>query len=264
MVSHATNSLMRWSILVLQLLVAFASLINIVGFRLDNLLRNGPVDLDRLTLAALAAVVILTSEVLILCRRKAVLTPWRVAIAVPLVLLTALSGFVPRSVDAYARAAEQAARDADQQQRYQAVARELRERADDVEQRASQARPFNPEQAWAFLDFTSSTVYFDEGSGPLSQQALELLRKALASRLIDVNAGVRGHRANDLIARPLFLQFYRERIAPLRNELVRQDWEIMRLLASAGADLTLPDAAPLVADLAKTAIPSPPRVIRLM
>lgn len=254
---------MRWSILVLQLLAAIASLVNIIGFRLDNLLRNGPIDLDRLTLAALAAVVLLTVEVLIICRRGAVLRPPRAAITVLLVALTAVSGFVPRQVDAYARAAEQEAREAERQQRYQAFTRELLEQTDEVEKRATQADAFDSDQAWAFLDALSSTTYWDDGAGPLSAQALELLRKALALKLIDVNGEVRGHRAKEPVARPLFLQFYKERIEPLRYSLTRQDWEIMRLLASADADLSLPDAAPLVADLAKTAVPGPPRFVTL-
>jgi hypothetical protein len=37
----------------------------------------------------------------------------------------------------------------------------------------------------------------------------------------------------------------------------------MRLLAAGGADLALPDAALLVADLAKTVVPGPSRFVSL-
>ncbi|MCP3466898.1 hypothetical protein [Bradyrhizobium sp. CCGUVB23] len=254
---------MRWLLTILQLLVALASAFNIIRFRLDNLLLERAAELDRLTLAGLAVAAVSTAAVLVLCWRVTALTPPRAGLGLVLIGLTALCGVVPGMIESRVRAVEQATRKAEQQQRDDAFARELFQWTADVDRRAAAAQPLEPAQAWAFLDCIATAGYRDEGANPPSSQALELLRRALAAGLIDVNAVVPGHHLNEPVARPLFLQFYAERIAPLRYALARQDWEIMRLLAAGGADLALPDAAPLVADLAKTVVPGPSRFVSL-
>ncbi len=254
---------MRWFIPVLQLFVASASVSNIIRFRMDNLLLEAATALDYATLAALAAIIVLTAGVLVLCWRMTVLSLPHVGVAALLVGVTALSGFVPQVVETHRRAAEQAARQAEKQHWDEAFVRELLGWVDDVDKRAASAHRFASEQAWVFLDCISHAGYWNEGPAPFSVQALMLLRKALAAGLIDVNANVPGHSLKDMTPRPLFLQFYKERIEPLRYALSKQDWEIMRLLATNGADLSLPDAAPLVADLAKNPVPGPGRFIEL-
>ncbi|MGV7213539.1 hypothetical protein [Bradyrhizobium sp. UFLA05-112] len=254
---------MRWLIPVVQLLVASASLFNVIRFRLDNLLIERGAEFDRLALAALAVVVVSTAAVLVLCWRATALTSPRAGLALLLVGLTAFSGFAPEIIESRVRATEHETRKAEQQQRDDAFARDLIQWTADVDRRAAQSQPLEPEQAWAFLDCIGSAGYRDEGANPPSAQALELLRRALAAGLIDVNAVVPGHHRKQPVARPLFLQFYKERVEPLRNALARQDWEIMRLLAAGGADLALPDAAPLVVDLAKTMVAGPSRFVSL-
>ena len=103
----------------------------------------------------------------------------------------------------------------------------------------------------------------DDGADAPSAQALALLRKAIAAGMIDVNAPVQGKRPSDTAPRPLFLQFYMESIEPVRrgSALAAQDWAIMRLLATGSADLSQPEAAPLVTDLAKTEVPGAGRFI---
>lgn len=254
---------MRLPILVLQLLVASASVFNVIRFRLDNLLIERGAELDRLTLAGLAVAAMSTAAVLVLCWRVTALTPLRAGLALVLIGLTALSGVAPGMIETRVRAVEHATREAEQQQREDAFARELAQWTADIDRRAAAARPLEPEQAWSFVDCIASAGYRNDGANPPSAQALELLHRALAAGLIDVNAAVPGHRLKDPAPRPLFLQFYTERVAPVRNVLARQDWEIMRELAAGGADLALPDAAPLVADLAKTVVPGPSRFVSL-
>jgi ArsR family transcriptional regulator, arsenate/arsenite/antimonite-responsive transcriptional repressor len=96
-----------------------------------------------------------------------------------------------------------------------------RESEGDEERREENSAANGAEQAWAFLDCVTSAGYRDDGAVPPSAQALDLLRRALVSGLIDVNATVRGHRLKDPISRPLFLQFYKERVEPLRYALAR-------------------------------------------
>jgi hypothetical protein len=254
---------MRWPLTILQLLAVWASLFNVICFRLDNLLLERAAELDRLTLATLAVAAALTAAVLVLCWRGTVLSLPRAGLAVLLVVLTALSGFVPGIIESHIRAAEHVARKAEQQDRDQAFARELLQWTTDIDRRVAAAHPLEPEQAWALLDCVTSAGYRDDGAAPPSAQALDLLRRALAARLIDVNATVPGHRLKDPTSRPLFLQFYKERVEPLRYALARQDWEIMRLLATNDADLSLPAAAPLIADLEKTVVPGPSRFVSL-
>ncbi|WP_128967183.1 hypothetical protein [Bradyrhizobium guangdongense] len=253
---------MRWPLPALQIVVAFASAFNVIRFRLDNLLLEGAAELDHLTLAALVTIAVLTAAVLALCWRVPAATTRGTTLALVLVALTALSGFVPQTVQKERRTAEHVASQAQAERREQTFAREMQGWADDIDKRIAGPHPLEPDQAWAFLDAVSSAGYRDDGPNPLSARALELLQKALAAELLDVNAEVPGHRLKDPTARSLFLQFYKERIEPLRYSLAKQDWEIMRLLATR-AELLQPDAAPLVADLKKTMVPGPSRFISL-
>jgi hypothetical protein len=143
---------MRWPLTILQLLVVSASLFNVICFRLDNLLLERVAELDRLTLATLAVTAALTAAVLVLCWRGTVLSLPRAGLAVLLVVLTALSGFVPGIIESHIRAAEHVARKAEQQDRDQAFARELLQWTTDIDRRVAAAHPLEPEQAWAFLD----------------------------------------------------------------------------------------------------------------
>ncbi|TPQ38919.1 hypothetical protein C2U70_07905 [Bradyrhizobium guangdongense] len=254
---------MRLPILVLQLLVASASVFNVIRFRLDNLLVERGAEFDRLALAGLAGAALSTAAVLVLCWRVTALSLPRAGLALVLIGLTALSGVAPGMIESRIRAGEHATREVEHQQREDAFARELAQWTAEIDRRTAMAQPLEPAQAWSFVDCIASAGYRDQGANPPSAQALELMRRALAAGLIDVNAAVQGRRPADRAPRPLFLQFYAERVAPVRNVLARQDWEIMRLLAAGGADLALPDAAPLVADLAKTVVPGPSRFVSL-
>ncbi|WGD55567.1 hypothetical protein QA641_17780 [Bradyrhizobium sp. CB1650] len=253
---------MRWLIPALQMVIAFASAFNVIRFRLDNLLIEGATELDRLTLSALVAIAVLTTAVLTLCWRVPAIMPRRAALALLMVALSSVCGFVPQTLQKQRRTEEYVASRAREEHRDNVLVSELRWWAEDIDKRIAASHPLEPDQAWALLDAVSSAGHRDDGPNSPSAQALELLQMAIAAGLIDVNADVPGHRLKDPIARPLFLQFYMERIEPLRYSLARQDWEIVRLLASS-AELSRPDAAPLLADLKKTVVPGPSRFISL-
>ncbi len=257
--------IMRWSLPALQTLVAAASAFNVVSFRLQELMTPQSAELDRLAAAALAAIVLLCFGMIVIWRYAGALRGLSAGVAVAILLLTAVSGFAPRMVWAHREAMVETERLAEDRRSSEAFASELREWTDQINANAATHRPLSAEQAWAFVDFAGRAGRYDDGTDPPSAQALALLRKALAADILDVNASVQGGRLNDTAPRPLFLQFYKERIEPLRhiNALAAQDWAIMQLLAAAGADLSQSDAAPLIADLAKTGVPGAGRFIGL-
>lgn len=255
--------MMRWSFLALQLLVAAASAFNAVSFRLQELMAPQSAELDPLAAGALAAIVLLCVGMVVIWRYAGALRGLSAGVAI--LLLTAVSGFAPRMVWTHRQAMVETERLAEDRRSNEAFASELREWTDQINANAATHRPLSAEQAWAFVDFASRAGRYDDGTDPPVGQALSLLRKALAADILDVNASVQGRRLNDTAPRPLFLQFYKERIEPLGHvdALAAQDWAVMQLLAAAGADLSQSDAAPLVADLAKTSVPGARRFIGL-
>ncbi len=257
--------MMRWSLLALQTLVAAASTFNVASFRLQELMAPQSAELDRLAAGALAAIVLLCVGMVVIWRYAGPLRGPSAGVAVAILLLTAASGFAPRMVWAHRQAVAEAEHLAEDRRSNEAFASELREWTDQTNANAATHRPLSAEQASAFVDFASRAGRYDDGKDPPSAQALALLSKALAADILDVNAPVQGSRLNDTAPRPLFLQFYKERIEPLRHvdALAAQDWAVMQLLAAAGADLSQSDATPLVADLAKTSVPGAGRFIGL-
>lgn len=260
---QATKPIMRRFIVLLQFIVAAAGMFMLVRFRLDNLLLEQAAELDRLTVSALVVITVCTVWNVVLCRQATALSQRSAGPAVLLLAVTAVSGLLPEIVETRSRASAQIARESEQQQRYREVERELQAWAAELDRRTAQSRPLEAERAWELLDAVSTAGYWDQEPDPLSLRALAVLRKALTSRLMDVNAMVRGHRPKDETTRSLYLQFFKERVEPFYHALPRQDWEIMQLLAGAGADLARPDAAALVADLAKTPQSGPSRFITL-
>jgi len=256
---------MRRLCLILQLVTAIGGAVAAVSFRLQNLLSPHGAELDHLVIAAVVAIAVLSVGAVLLWRNGAIAGRARLGVSGVLIALTVLCGFVPGAVEAHRQATVEAARQLDDQRREQAFARELREWTDQVDGDVATLRPFTAEQAWAFVNFVSRAGRYDDGPTPPSAQALALLRKALISGRIDVNAPVQGVRPSDTAPRPLFLQFYKEQVEPVRRAttLPEQDWTIMRLLATSGANLSRPDAAPLAADLTRTVVPGAGRFVSL-
>lgn len=251
--------------LALQMVVAAAAAVGVVSFRLQHLLAPQSADLDRLVLAALVAIAAFSAGAVMLWRNRAAASPARIAMSGLLIALTLLSGVAPATVEARREAAVDTARQLEDQRREQAFARELHEWTDQIDGNVATIRPLTTAQAWAFVDFVSRAGHHDDGGDPASAQAMALLRKALIAGRIDVNAPMQGKRLSDTAPRPLFLQFYKEHVEPVRrgNALALQDWTIMQLLATSGANLSQPDAAPLVTDLMRTVVPGAGRFVGL-
>ncbi len=253
---------MHRTFLGLQLLAAVASAFVVVWFRLQELLTPQSAELDHLAEAALAAIVLLSLAMVAISRLAFSSHGFGIAVRVGILALTVLSGFGPHILRAPRKAALEAAHLADERRLDEAFLREVETWRMTIDHDAAAARPLTAEQAWEFIDLVSRAGYCND---PPPAQALALLRQALAAKILDVNVMVQGRRRSDTAPRPLFLQFYKERVEPLGRirALPAQDWAIMKSLAANGADLTLPDAAPLVADLARTEVSGPWRYIGL-
>ena len=256
---------MRTLCLILQLVAAIAAAVVAASFRLQELLSPNGTDLDRLVGIAFVIIAGLCAGGVLLWRNGTITNRARAGLSALLVALTVLSGFMPGVVEQQRRAAAEVVRQVDDQRREQAFARELREWTDQVDGNVATLRPLTTEQAWAFIDFVSRAGRYDDGTPPPSERALALLRKALIAGRIDVNAPVQGRRPSDTAPRPLFLQFYKERVEPVRRAIAlpAQDWAIMQLLATSGASLSRPDAAPLATDLTRTVVPGAGRFVGL-
>ncbi len=257
--------IMRRTFLVLQLLAAVAGVALVVSFRLQELLAPQSAELDHLAEAALAAIVLFSLGLIVLSRLAHVPRGPSIGVRVVILALTVLSGLAPQILWAQHQAAIEVARLDEARRRDEAFALELWTWQATIDDAATAARPLAAEQAWNLVNFVSVAGHYDDGPNPFSSQALALLRKALAARILDVNVSVQGKRSSDTAPRPLFLQFYEEQIEPAGRvkTLAAQDWAIMKLLAANGADLSQPEAAVLVADLAKTEVPGPGRFIGL-
>src|SRR5262249_25439964 len=156
----------------LQWVAAAVSLVNVVFFRLQELLAPQSAELDRLVTAALVAVAVLSIGAILISRYLRGSPALRSGIALGLIVLTVLAGFAPRLVGAHRQAAVAAQHAAEDQQRDEAFATEL------STWRATIAvqHPLAAEQSWAFVDFVSRASRYDDGADPPSAQALALLR----------------------------------------------------------------------------------------
>jgi hypothetical protein len=88
-----------------------------------------------------------------------------------------------------------------------------------------------------------------------SAEATAILADALAAGLVDPNARLDDPPVAKYAGAPLFVYFYDIAIKPVRPTRIEgRDWDLLGLLVKAGADLDLPEAAEVKADLAMTAI----------
>jgi hypothetical protein len=132
---------------------------------------------------------------------------------------------------------------------------QISNRTRDVEARLAEKRPYTGADAQDALEFVHEVSYVDLsylGLPDRSDVMFELLKRALAAKLIDPNVMVKGARPVDVKPEPLFLQYYRTDIRPYPKARVRLlHWEVFKLLAASGADLSLAPGFPIAEDLAK-------------
>jgi hypothetical protein len=257
---------MRVMLFTLQLLVAGASVANIFFFRVGNMFAPRISESEPVIQGAMVALMLLTAAMWFACWRGQ-WPPRRAKLMglVSILALTVLAGFTPRLV-AERREAVVAAERAEDNRRFEEdFAHELQRWAARVDALASGRQAFAGEEAWAFFKFVVNSDLSYRGLADHRAEAIALLQRALADKSLDPNVPVQGARRSDTTPRPLFLQFYAESIEPGRrvNAVRADDWQMMQVLAANGVDLARPDAAALVGDLAKTAVPGPGRFVTL-
>ena len=244
---------MKWFSAVLLVIAAVVAGGSLLLLKIDNMMTPGGSPDDRLMLAALGAIVVLAAAGLLLAFR---LPPFLSAVSVAFaVALMAGAAFVPHAV-VWGEKAARSAKVAAEQWAYQTqFLADLEARKQDVEARIAAGRPYTPEEAEAFLAFVRrSNLSYVQGPNHMPA-AMAILRRALETKILDPNAPVTDWVMPPIGRVPLYLRLHRElRQAPGRSVLA-QDWNILLMLIASGADLSVPLAEPVAADLRKTAMP---------
>jgi hypothetical protein len=243
---------------ILPLVAAAASLINLIAFALDQIMR--PYWPQATTVAWYAAFAVIVAGVVLAMRQME--AGRRLVLAVALVLVVA-AGFLPRVADFFAvqeEIAEDQAEGADIEMDFQASLMEWR---DAVATAAGSRTPWTAEEAMHFLDFAASSDLTWHSLPDHTPEAFALVNEALAAKVLDPNALITPPVADSAPA-TLTLAWYEARIRPgAPNRIERGPWEVLQLLVAGGADLAADDAAPLREDLAKTVVPGEGRFISL-
>jgi len=238
---------MRITLVVVQVVVAALSVANIVHYSLDNLLSTQQ---PTTTInAAVAAIFALTIAGIAVGWKAG--TPYAPALLLLCILVTTAAGFAPRVVARYEAEAALRLRAQEERRADQGLQDDLGRLSADVDARIAAQRTLTGAEAWALLDVVRTAVLRDRGP-----EASALLQKAIGSKVLDPNTPVQGKRPVDIVARPLFLQFYKETVEPGQrvHALRASDWKLMQILAE-GADLRHPEAAALATELRKTPKP---------
>jgi hypothetical protein len=235
-------------VIALQLVIALLSLLNLGAFSLDHLLEpKRPVTTFALYASA-GVIAIVTFGIIATAignREKAIPLSWLAAA----LGVTVIAGFVPRLVDANLRENEIAERRVDDRRFEQDFLRDLAGWQRDIAARIPAHRAFTPEQALDFILLVDQSDLRYRGLPDHSEAAFALLQDALKAGIIDPNGRIDGERYKNLSGQPIFLYYYEIRV--IHREAGPREWKLLELLIEAGADLTLAEAKPLVADLAK-------------
>ena len=240
---------------IIQIFALAFGLFVAVSTWLGNLMNPLASGLGTVVLWCAVVIVVITAAVLVELRSTSIRTRWFVAAAV----LTGLIGLVPAAKyisDRWADAAYDAAEKRALETRLLDKLAALRR---DLDARTAERRPYTPQEALDFLSLVATSNLSYRGLGDHSEAALALLRRALREKLIDPNGMVKGPRPVDVEPEPLLLYYYKVNawIRPGgRSRISAVDWKIIVMLAGHGADLTLPGAAALAADLRKTETPT--------
>ncbi len=235
-------------IIAVQLVLALISLVNEGILILDHVLEPRRSGTQFALYASCLAIVGLTVGVIFLAlwnRHREIWTSWIVGA----MALTVIAGFVPRLVDSLVHDKEAAARWADEQSFEKDFLTNLAAQKKDIEARIATHRAFTAEQALQFVSLVGQSDLSYRGLPNHSDTAFALLQDALRAGIIDPNDRVKGERYGELSGQPIFLYYYKVRVFG-RESAQPEEWRLLRLLIDYGADLTLEEAKPLVADLA--------------
>jgi hypothetical protein len=181
---------------------------------------------------------------------------WRTPALGALIALIVVAGLVPQAVDRIARrAAEDAA--AAENARFEAdFLAELDRRQRDVAERSAGRAAYTPAEMLDLVAFADSADLGYRSLPDHSAEAMKLLGDALAAGLVDPNARLDDPPVAKHAGAPLFVYFHAVAIKPVGPARIEaRDWDLLGLLVKGGADLDLPEAAEVRADLARTAVP---------
>jgi hypothetical protein len=245
--------------IVLPLVAAAASILNIVSFWLGQLMRpSWPAEI---VWSWRIALVVIVAGTIVAMRG---MTKGRI---LPLVIWLAVivgAGFAPQLVDlvlAEQRQAEEQAAGAAAEMELQAS---LLDMSDDIEARIAANDAMSAEEGMTLLDFAASADLSWRSLPDHTREAFALVQQALDAKILDPNALTTSAPTADAPAVTLTLLYWEKRIrAGSPSRIEKHPWELLQMLVAAGADLSSPDAAPLNADLAKAAVDIGGRFIRL-
>ncbi len=249
-------------LIIAQVIVAAAAAANIALYKLAHLLAPAQGATDAAAFAALAVVGFATVLMVFAARGSA-----RPPVLASLFIVTTLAGFAPQVTGSIQEQRAHARRDAENRQIEETFLRDFDRWKADVAARIAQRRPFDPDRALDLVEFVNSADLSYRSLRDHSDVAIPLLKSALEEKIVDPNARVRGRHANDEGEEPLFVYFYRDRIAvPKKYNSIRlREWDLLQLLVAHGADLNDPAARAVKEDLAKNVVRDPPdgRFLRL-
>lgn len=245
--------------IVLPLVAAAASILNLVDFWLGDLMRpSWPQEIVwtwRVSLVIIVAAAILAMRGM---------TKGRI---LPLVLWLAVivgAGFAPRVVDLVLAGQEQAREQAEGAQAEMEFQSSLLDMSDDIDARIAANDTMSAEEGMTLLDFAASSDLSWQSLPDHTPEVFALVRQALDAKILDPNALTTAVPTADSPALTLTLLYWEKRIRPgSPSRIEKHPWDLLQMLVAAGADLSSPDAAPLRADLARTAVDAGGRFIRL-
>jgi hypothetical protein len=246
---------------ILPLIVAGASLWNVVEFRLSNLLRPAWPEAVTLSLyGAVALIVVFLLLALTAARRGARLGWLRVVVAI---VVMAAAGFLPRAVDlrvADVQRTKSQEEGADFEMEFQS---DYLDRSDDLEARIAAKKKYGAEEALDLIHFAVESDLSYRSLPDHTPEAFDLVRQALDAGMLDPNALATPPVA-DSPPRTVTLAFYEAEILPNSPHTIeRHDWDMLQLLIAHGADTSGPGAARLRKDLALTPSATTGRYISL-
>ena len=242
---------MKWWLGGLLLIAGLASAFNVVSLRLEHLMdpRWGARDIQ--LYIALIVIGVVAVIGLVAAFKLAAPLPWVIAAAV----LMVAAGYVPRAIYSYDQSQVLAAQ-AVANRAYEAkLLADLEARKQDVEARIAARRIYTGEEAEAFIELVRHSNLIYMNLPDRSEAARALMERALQGKVFDSNVPVKNRFKAGAPPLPLFIAFHRMiRQVPERTVETRE-WKILLLMTGNGADLSLPGAEAVVADLRKTATP---------
>lgn len=239
------QAILRGALIVLAAAAAFAFLFVTV---LGVMLRPQSARVETfVTWGGVAVILIALLGLLAVARRTPRMgRPWTATGLV--VAAMAVAGVAPMLTDRLLVYRDATQAEAERVQAARLLHDEEERRAKDVAERVAAHRAYGPDEAFGLLWLVGRAA----GSGGEGPRAMETLRSALAVGLIDPN-GRLTKGAPSVVGQPLYVGFHTLFIAPAPGAPVRTfeavDWEILKLLAASGADLSLPGGAAVAADL---------------